>query len=190
MQWLILTEGLPVGAWRERIGLPNACRLCVDQTRETLQHAFQDCLEINRAWFLFRDTRQLTELPPTYTTWKEISRGLMTEPPGPKMEEELKWDTAATYKVTLETPWDILRAHILWAIWCHKVDLAFRNDQFHLGAVLWNAWRNTIYCAMEALKELSRHKRKEEKRQEAIACFLTVWTVKDIFGRRHGDSIR
>lgn len=27
-QWLILTEGLPVGAWRERIGLPSQCQLC------------------------------------------------------------------------------------------------------------------------------------------------------------------
>ena len=167
MQWLILTEGLPVGAWRERIGLPNACRLCVDQTRETLQHAFQDCLEISRVWFLFRDTRQLTELPPAYTTWKEISRGLMTEPPGPKMEEELKWDTATAYKVTLETPWDILRAHILWAIWCHKVDLAFRNDQFHLGAVLWNAWRTRYIVQWKHLKNCpdTRERRKRGRRQ-------------------------
>lgn len=27
MQWLILTEGLPVGAWWERIGMSNACQL-------------------------------------------------------------------------------------------------------------------------------------------------------------------
>lgn len=46
MQWLILTEGLPVGAWRERLGLPNACQLCVDQTKETLQHAFYDYSKI------------------------------------------------------------------------------------------------------------------------------------------------
>ena len=53
MQWLILTEGLPVGAWRERVGLPNTCQLCPAQPRETLQHAFQDCTEIRRVWELF-----------------------------------------------------------------------------------------------------------------------------------------
>lgn len=36
LQWLILTEGLPMGAWRERLGLPNNCQLCPEQSRETL----------------------------------------------------------------------------------------------------------------------------------------------------------
>lgn len=49
MQWLVLTEGLPVGAWRERIGLPNTCQICPAQERETLQHAFRDCSEITQA---------------------------------------------------------------------------------------------------------------------------------------------
>ena len=45
MQWLVLTGGLPVGAWRERLGLPNHCPLCPLQPRETLQHALQECPE-------------------------------------------------------------------------------------------------------------------------------------------------
>lgn len=77
MQWLILTEGLPVGAWRERVGLPNHCQLCPAQPKETLQHAFQDCPEIQRAWTLFRNFRQVAGLPPSYNNWKEINRGLM-----------------------------------------------------------------------------------------------------------------
>lgn len=35
MQWLILTKGLPVGAWREKIGLPNSCELCPVVVKET-----------------------------------------------------------------------------------------------------------------------------------------------------------
>ena len=190
MQWLVLTEGLPVGAWREKLGLPSECQLCADHPRETLQHAFQECPEICKAWTLFRNTRQSAGLPPAFNSWEEISRGLMTEPEGPTYEEDLKWDTAAAFKVTTDTPWDILRAHLLWAIWCQRVDVAFRNEQFHLGLILWNAWRNTIYCAMEAYKELFRHKRNEEKRQEAIACFQAVWTASSIFGRLSGDTIR
>ena len=49
MQWLILTGGLPVGAWRERLGLPSNCQICDTQERETLQHAFLDCREVNKA---------------------------------------------------------------------------------------------------------------------------------------------
>lgn len=89
-----------------------------------------------------------------------------------------------------ETPWDILRAHILWATWCQRVAHAFRYEHFHLGIVLWTAWRNTIYCAMEAYRELFRHKRNEEKRQELITCFRKIWTTTNIFGRLEGAEIK
>jgi hypothetical protein len=190
MQWLILTEGLPVGAWRERLGLPNNCQLCPTQDKETLQHAFQDCSEIRRVWELFRKTRSVAGLPPSYNTWKEISRGLMTDSPGPSIEESLRWDTAAAFSVTTDTPWDILRAQLLWTIWCQRVEIAFREDHFHLGVVLWLAWKNTIYCGMEAYKELFRHKQNEEKRQEMISCFQTVWTKAEIFGRMRGGELK
>lgn len=114
MQWLILTEGLPVGAWRERIGLSNHCQLCPNRTRESLQHAFLDCPEITRIWDLFRGLRRKAGLPDSYRTWADISRGLMTEAPGPSIEEELRWDTASAFTINSETPWDILRAQLLW----------------------------------------------------------------------------
>ena len=190
MQWLVLTEGLPVGAWRERIGLRSDCQLCPGQVRETLQHAFLDCEEVKQAWVLFRKTRQAAGLPPDYSTWVEVSRGKMTDPPGPRAEEELQWDTAAAFSINLETPWDILRAQLLWAIWCQRVAHAFSEDHFHLGVVIWHAWRNTIYCAMEAYKELFRHKRNEEKRQEMITCFEQIWTAASIFGRRSNTGIK
>ena len=162
MQWLILNEGLPVGAWRERLGLSNQCQLCPMHLRESLQHAFQTCSEIQRTWDLFRATRQSAGLPASYCTWHDISRGLMSEPDGPSMDEDLRWDTAAAITVNMDTPWDVLRAQLLWSIWCRRVELAFRDDQFHLGAVLWHAWRNTVYCAMEAYRELFRYARNEE----------------------------
>ena len=43
---------------------------------------------------------------------------------------------------------------------------------------------------MEAYKELHRHKRNEEKRQEQISCFQQVWTAKDIFGRLENHDIK
>lgn len=124
------------------------------QSKETLQHAFQDCTEIKQVWQLFWNTRKAAGLPPSYTSWTDISRGLMTDTPGPNIEEDLRWDTAVAFTITPDTPWDILRAQILWAIWCQRVNFAFRNEHFHLGVVLWHAWQNTIYCAMEAYKEL------------------------------------
>ena len=90
MQWLILTEGLPVGAWRERIGLPSDCELCPAPVKETLQHALMDCPQLCRARELFRNTRRLARLPPAYLSWLEISRGLTRDPPGPSVEEELR----------------------------------------------------------------------------------------------------
>ena len=190
MQWLILTEGLPVGAWRERIGLPSSYQLCPIPTRETLQHAFKDCPELSRIWELYRNLRRKIDLPPHFTTWQEISRGLMMDIPGPQVEEDLRWDTAAAFSINRETPWDVLRAQLLWSVWRQRVEFSFREEHFHLGVVLWHAWRNTIYSAMEAYKELFRHARNEEKRQELISCFQQVWTAANIFGRARGNDIK
>ena len=190
MQWLILTEGLPVGAWRAKIGLSSDCQFCPTGTQETLQHAFHTCPEVTQAWDLFGNTQLAAGLQPTYLNWTDISRGLLREPPGPNAKDDLQWDTASAFSINSDTPWDILRAQLLWAIWCQKVAHAFRDDQFHLGAALWNAWRNTIYAAMEAYKELFRHKRNEEKRQELISCFQEIWTAAGIFGRRTGTGIK
>lgn len=190
MQWLVLTEGLPVGAWRERIGMPSDCELCSTPTKETIEHALKDCPHLSKAWELFRDTRRAAKLPPAYNSWTEISIGLMRDPPGPQMEEELRWDTATAFSINSDTPWDILRAQLLWSIWCQRVAHTFRDENLHLGVVLWHAWRNTIYCAMEAYKELFRHKRNEEKRQQLIQCFQQIWTAENIFGRMQGNTIK
>lgn len=190
MQWLVLTEGLPIGAWREKIGLPSNCELCPTAVKETLQHALQDCPQMSHVWTLFRNTRRMAGLEPAYLSWREISRGLMRDPPGPQIEEELRWDTAAKFTLNADTPWDILRAQLLWSIWCQRVAHKFKDEIFHIGVVLWHAWRNTIYCAMEAYKEFFRHKRNEEKRQEAISCFQQIWTAKSIFGRLQNNNIK
>ena len=181
MQWLVLTQGLPVGAWREKIGLPSDCKLCSTLVKETLQHVLKECPQLSRAWDLFRNTRRVVGLPPSYLSWTDISRGLMRDPRGPQVEEELRWDTTTTFTLNSDTPWDILRAQLLWSIWCQRVAHTFRDEKFHLGLVLWHAWRNTIYCAMEAYKELFRHKRNEEKRQELINCFQQIWTQEHIW---------
>lgn len=47
-----------------------------------------------------------------------------------------------------------------------------------------------MYYAMEAYKELSRHKRNEEKKQELITCFQKSWTTTGIFGRLSGTIIK
>jgi hypothetical protein len=43
---------------------------------------------------------------------------------------------------------------------------------------------------MEAYKELFRHKRNEEKRQEVITCFQQIWTAENVFGRLQGSTIK
>ena len=66
----------------------------------------------------------------------------------------------------------------------------FNDEDYHLGMVLLNAWRNIVYCAMEAYKELFRHKRNEEKRHEMITCFQQIWTKANIFGRMSNSGIK
>lgn len=77
----------------------------------------------------------------------------------------------------------MLRSHILWTIWCQRVAHSFKAEQFHLGIVLWQAWCNIIYCAMEAYKELFKHQRNEERRHEIIHFFQIIWTKAKIFRR-------
>ena len=89
MQWLILSEGLPVGAWRERIGLSSICQFCACQTRETLRHTFLNCTSISHAWTLFRNTQRVAGLTSGYNSWEEVSRGQISDPPGPNVVEEL-----------------------------------------------------------------------------------------------------
>ena len=43
---------------------------------------------------------------------------------------------------------------------------------------------------MEACKELSRQKWNEEKRQEIITCFQTIWTTANIFGHLGAARIK
>lgn len=136
MQWLVLTQGLPVGTWREKIGLPSDCELCATPVKETLQHTLKDCPQLCRAWDLFQNTRRAAGLPPSYLSWSDISRGLMREPPGPQVEEELRWDAASAFSLNSDTPWDVLKAQLLWSIWCQRVAHTFRNEKFHLGVVL------------------------------------------------------
>ena len=186
----MLAEGLPVGTWREKLGLNGACQLCIQQDRETAEHAFLECEEVRQVWDLFRNTKAKTNLTSAYLSWPEISRGLMTTPSGPNVEAELRWDTAAEFALKLETPWVLLRAQTLWPVWCQRLAHKFNDETFHLGLVLWYAWRNTVYAAMEAFKELHRHKRNEERRQEQIACFRQVWTNVNLFGRADGEDIR
>lgn len=43
---------------------------------------------------------------------------------------------------------------------------------------------------MEAYKELFRHARNEEKRQELISCYQTMWSQAEIFGRMRGGELK
>jgi hypothetical protein len=103
---LILTDGLPVGSWREKLGLSSACQLYILQERETTQHAFLDCEEVRQIWDLFKTTKAKTDLQPAYLDWVEISRGLMTDLEGPSVDSDHRWDTASAFTINAETPWD------------------------------------------------------------------------------------
>ena len=51
MQWLILTEGLPVGVWREKIGLPSDCQLARLAREKSCSMLFRTALKSSRLGF-------------------------------------------------------------------------------------------------------------------------------------------
>ena len=140
----------------------------------TIDFNSQETLEEGQAvWLWGNKPLENLEWDPKDWTWQRI--GMLPE------TNILNYSTKRGYR---------LRAQLLWAIWCQRVAHAFSDEIFHLGVALWNAWRNTIYCAIEAYKELFRHKRNEEKRQELISCFQQIWTASNIFGRLRGEDIK
>lgn len=116
----------------------------------------------------------------------------MAIPEGPSVETNLQWDTLSSFSINVDTPWDILRAQLLWAIWCQRVAHAYKDERFHLGLVLWHAWRNTIYCTMETHKELHTHKRSEDKKKNRnrLLVFKQIQTKSNIFGRLGSTGIK
>ena len=53
------------------------------------------------AMCLFRNTQRVTGRALAYHTWQEVSRGLMTNPTGPNLKEELQWDTTTTFTLNI-----------------------------------------------------------------------------------------
>jgi hypothetical protein len=98
--------------------MDGVCQLCNQQERETLQHVFVECIEVKQTWELFRQLRSMAGPSPAFLNWKEVSRGLMTYSGGPKVDSDLQWDTTSSFSINTYTPWDILRAQLLWTIWC------------------------------------------------------------------------
>ncbi len=55
--WLIMAKGLPIGAWRTRIGHQRICNLCNDGFLETSKHGLMRCAIVQEAWSKFRELK-------------------------------------------------------------------------------------------------------------------------------------
>lgn len=89
--WLIVNKGLPVGAWRARMGLPSKCTICVGDHEESLQYCFQTCTEVQKVWGSFRCLRQEANLTQEPENWEEVLMGKALATTRQVYEEEIPW---------------------------------------------------------------------------------------------------
>lgn len=50
MIWLTIAEGLPIGAWRVRMGHSGICPLCQGNHMQTAKHGFFTYQAVRPAW--------------------------------------------------------------------------------------------------------------------------------------------
>jgi hypothetical protein len=63
MKWLILAQGISVGAWRRVMGLESGCSLCNTDILETIHHAFWACPHTQLAWVKYNNLWMQHNLP-------------------------------------------------------------------------------------------------------------------------------
>jgi hypothetical protein len=64
MLWLMLAEGLPIGAWCTKIRQGDICNLCNSAVLETLEHGFMRCIVVQETWNNFKEIKARCSLNP------------------------------------------------------------------------------------------------------------------------------
>jgi len=98
MLWLTMEKGLPIGAWRTRIGYQRTCNLCDDGVLGTLEHGLMRCVVVEKAWSKFRELRVKYALLARHSSWEDILLGELQAPCSEfTNEEDIEWDISKSY---------------------------------------------------------------------------------------------
>ena len=181
MIWLTIADGLPIGAWRRRcIGQASLCTLCPCGEVQTAEHAFFTCASVTEAWdrlrHIFRKGGRFFRI----TTWANALYGDIGHPlpPGRRCntQEDHLWDVGKECRISLETPFHILRCTLIWYIWCQHTKYDLHSGVLHIGIALFRSWQTTVQVGMAAWKELQRYRKKRtsEKHSAMEDLFLKI----------------
>jgi hypothetical protein len=86
MVWLVIAEGLPIGAWRMWIGHSGLCTLCRSTKIQTWEHAFFGCPIVKEAWERLRCMRNRVWQPLGLVDWNMVIYGELGRPHPPGQE--------------------------------------------------------------------------------------------------------
>jgi hypothetical protein len=134
--------------------------------------------------------REIVGLPPRLQNWWEILSGVY-DPPG-QPGQAVTYPPQSSFPVNNtqmgnpidERPWEILRACLLWFLWCQKCEFDLRNGDFHIRVALYLAWQQTIQIGMGQWYELTKYngdREKSNKQQQKEEEFLVTWSYGGVF---------
>lgn len=121
MIWLTIAEGIPVGAWRRRIGQSGECNLCVGGMLQTARHAFFDCARVKIIWDKIRELMSPIHSAPKIGTWEQALYGDLGHPRIVNTAEDILWESGSHCMISDRTLWDVFRMSTIWYLWCQHV---------------------------------------------------------------------
>ena len=150
---------------------------------ETTEHCFQTCVEVSKAWELYRNLRHKANLSRDPKNWEEILFGKALSTLAQTHKEEIPWGAEKAFTASSDTPWDMLRTNILWNIWTQRCKHNFSEEAFSLASALFNAWQTTIQIGMAAWYEVVKYRnvRGQRKQAQLEEVITNIWTEGNIF---------
>lgn len=171
--------------------LPSECTVCSGDQIETIEHYFQTCIEVQKAWEIYSNLRQKSNLPQEIENWERILMGNALTTNRTYYADEIPWDAKNAFIITNNTPCDIMRTNLLWHIWTQRCNHNFRDKKFSIANALANAWHTTIQIGVPALYERVKYRNKRNQRKQAQSeeTFTNIWTEGNIFSSTLHNSI-
>lgn len=170
--WLLHAQGLPLESWLNTMDLDGSCKLCATAPIETARHAFIECSATCAAWTHYNRLRLQHHMPVLQLTPADILEGDTLT-----VAELTAQHFSSTYKVTKETPWDLLWCLLLRQIWCQRCSKVMRNEPFYLGSTMHAVWKTTIQIGVAVWRTIW----KASTAANRLEVFHMTWASTQVF---------